>query len=106
MKITYEVTEIVTSNLDFQVLSPSQFEFPQPLSFSLSLSFSFDLHTAPGSRHGSLYLHSSLSGRPHSAIILFRSFSWLSRHSLECRLPYARLRESEFSGSNYVTRRP
>lgn len=74
------------------------------LSPSLVLSFSLplDLHTASGSRQGSLYLHSNLPGRPHSAIILFRS---VSRVPSNDRLPRACSRESEFSGPNYVTRR-
>lgn len=104
-RLSIEVIEIVTvlnpdSKFSLQVSQTSR-------SLSLSHSHSLSLLTCiPGSRHGSLYLHSSLSGRPHSAIILFRSFSWLSRHALERRLPCSScLRESEFSGSNYVTRR-
>lgn len=74
-------------------------------SLVLSFSLPLDLHTASGSRQGSLYLHSNLPGRPHSAIILFRSVSQLSRVPSNDRLPRACSRESEFSGSNYVTRR-
>lgn len=83
---------------------------PSSRSLSLSLFLSLDLHTAPGSRQGSLYLHSNVPGRPHSAIILFRSFSRFSRivlfeHRLSCTCERANALVHEFSAPNYVTRR-
>jgi hypothetical protein len=62
------------------------------------------MHTAPGSRQGSLYLHSNLPGRPHSAIILFRSFSRLSRVSSK-RLPSSASPPLSLSLSVSLTRR-